>query len=198
MSKDRKTPQTLKTLDPRVFSEFSLVFYNSTTLDISHIIKRVPKGIDLLGMQESLDIGSTSVGLFRGEVPSGHRRKFVDGNIIVLMDPNLVLDLNTPFAVREPDGYLTPMVLNNETFVFTIRSVTEDGRVYKYIEDHPLRLNSTKGMLSQNHIGAFKGKYSIKWKSVGINCSERAHIKVESPHLRQTILEVFCTDGTLR
>lgn len=196
MNKNKRIPDTLKTLDPRVFSEYSLVFYDPTTLDVAQVIKNIPKGVDLERMQRGMEVGKFSVGLTRGKVPAASRRKYVDGEIIPLSDPNLLVSMNTPFAIRGEDGYLTPLILINEEYKVTIRSVVENGRIYRYIVDHPLRVNASKGMLNRNSCLTFKGKETIKFKSVGISSGDIVHIKVRSPFLRETLLEVYCADNT--
>jgi len=196
MNSNRRIPDTLKNLDPRVFSEYSLVFYDPTTLDVAQVIKSVPKGVDLEKMQRGMELGTFSVGLTKGKIPTASRRKYVDGEVIPLSDPNIVLSINTPFAIRGEDGYLTPLITINEEYKVTVKSIVENGRIYRYIKDHPLRINATKGMLSRNSCLTFKGKETIKYKSVGINSGDVAHIKVKSPYLRETLLEVYCVANT--
>lgn len=185
-------------LDPRVFSEYSMVFYNSNTLEVIQVLQSIPRGNCLKNLQKGISIGDMSVGLYKGTVPTlTHKFKYIDGDLIPVSPPNLAINIDSPLAIRDSQGLLLPMAIIGESYELTIMSLVDNGRIFRYQDPHPLRISSNKGKLSDTYIPEFTGKSKLNLRIEDITPGNNLLIKVESPLLRVTFLEVYCTNGEL-
>ena len=198
---DSKKPKTLINPDSRVFSEYALVVYDSENLDVLEIINTIPKGADIKIFKEHLNLRidkkkNISLGLFKGRVPHDSMLKYVAGELIPVFEPTISVGINTPFLIDTPVGPLCTIVCGEE-YKVSITSMLENGRAYYHSNKFPIRITTTAGELSNDFIGDYNGKSSVKFKTSEESIGKKIHITVESERFEKTILELYCLKDSL-
>lgn len=198
---DTKNPKILTNPDPRVFSEYALVVYNSENLDVLEIINTIPKGADIRIFKERLNLRidekkNISIGLFKGIVPKSEMLKYVAGDLIPVYEPKIVLRVDTPFLVDSQVGPVCTIICGEE-YEIDILSQIEDGRTYYHAKSFAVRIETTEGELDKGFIGEYNGKSAIKFKTSEESIGKKIHITVESERFEKTILELYCLKDSL-
>jgi hypothetical protein len=187
---------TSKELDPRVFEDYKLIIYDPETLAVKEMLLDVPKGASLATIKNNKE--GFSFGFYKGEMPSNYRKyRFVNGNLIRRQEPYLFLEVNTPFYLKDSAGYLIPIVLTEDSYTVTIKSVTTNGRVFTHDTGKKLRLTPTQGTLNNTFISNHKGKSSVILSTKNTRPLSPIMIKCESKSFGVTHLEMFTTTGTI-
>jgi hypothetical protein len=194
MSKAKKKPKK-KQLDNRVFSEFSLVIYDPLTLGVKEVMPNVPKGVDLVTLQDRTQ--GFSFGFYKGKTPLNyHRYKFVNGKLLAKAQPIFFMEAETPFYVKDAMGYMVPVIIRGSEVRITAKSLTNNGRVYTHKTRRPLRFEASGGEISHSYLPKYTGSSSIILTTKDMT-AKKALIKCTSKHFGVISLPLMITSGII-
>tara|TARA_R110000824_G_scaffold90756_10_gene221425 strand:- start:1558 stop:2136 length:579 start_codon:yes stop_codon:yes gene_type:complete len=188
---------TSKELDPRVFEDYTLVIYDPDTFLVKEMLVDVPKGADLADIKTSK--AGFSFGFYRGPMPDDYKQyRFINGELIQQHAPILFLEADTPFYIKDPAGFLVPLLLSQDSYTISIKSITREGRIFTHNTGSALRLECTHGSLSKDFIENHTGKSDVILDTKNTASYGVSMIKCESKRFGVIHLRMLLTSGAIK